>query len=247
MESERTSSAPLAIGSISLGSVPRIAVPITDECVEERLATARRWADIAELRVDMCGELAEDHIAAVSRTVRDAAMPLLVTVRCSRQGGAAALSNERRIALYRAAAPFADAVDVEIQSPIFDAVLDLATDRNLTTIASHHDFRLTPPDAELVELLERARSSGADIAKVAVTANSADDRNRLLDLLRSRAEQPMIAIAMGDHGAASRVFFPLCGSLVTYGFLGESVAPGQLSIQELRRELERYCPRMSGG
>ena len=47
---------------------------------------------------------------------------------------------------------------------------------------------------------------------------------------------------MGPHGVASRVFFPLFGSLLTYGFVGQAGAPGQLSLADLHAELCRYSP-----
>jgi 3-dehydroquinate dehydratase-1 len=49
-------------------------------------------------------------------------------------------------------------------------------------------------------------------------------------------------IAMGPIGAASRVFFPLLGSPVTYGHVGRCGAPGQLSIEELDTALRLYSP-----
>ena len=47
---------------------------------------------------------------------------------------------------------------------------------------------------------------------------------------------------MGEHGVVSRVFFPLFGSLLTYGFVAQSGAPGQLPLEELYAELRRYSP-----
>jgi 3-dehydroquinate dehydratase I len=236
----------IRIGALELEAAPRIAVPLDDRRLGERVAAARQWADVVELRVDMFGSPDADTVAAACKIAR-AAAPVLVTVRSHAEGGAAALSDERRLALYAAAAAHADAVDVELRSPICDAVLRLAGERGLTAIVSHHDFAATPDDAALRALADEARERGATITKIATTANDAGDRNRLLDLLRRRvaADQGMIVIAMGAHGAASRVFFPLCGSLLTYGFLDEAVAPGQLSIRALRAELERYCPELN--
>ncbi len=236
---------PVTIGKVDLGRVPRIAVPLTDEDVEGRVATAVQWADIIEARVDMFASVDEAHVVSVCQQVRANGAPLLVTIRCPRQGGQGNLGNQQRLDLYRAVAPIADAVDIEVRSPIFNDVLAAAAEHDLTTIASHHDFEGTPDDLELRAIAAEARSAGATIVKIATTANNDTDRNRMLDLLRQRGDQPMIAIAMGAHGAASRVFFPLCGSLITYGFLGKSVAPGQLSIEALRKELQRYCPELT--
>ncbi len=232
----------VAIGTIELGSQPRIAVPLTDDEIAERATVALRWADIIELRIDLFARHDSDHVAAVCSAVRAAGAPLLVTVRSPDQGGGGALADRRRLALYEVALPFANAFDIELHSPLCEAVLALAEQNGLTSIASHHDFATTPDDDVLEALVHDAAARGADIIKVATTANSDVDRNRLLDLLRAHSDQNLIVIAMGAHGLASRVFFPLCGSLLTYGYLEHAVAPGQLSVEELRRELNRYCP-----
>lgn len=235
----------IAIGNVELGTVPRIAVPLADGDIAQRAAASLQWADIIELRVDLFRSHAVADVTAACRTVRQLGAPVLVTVRSPDQGGGGDLSDQRRLALYEAALPFADACDIELQSPLREVVLALADQHGVTTIASHHDFAATPDDDALAAMLRDAAASGAHIAKIAATANSSSDRNRLLDLLREHRDQNLIVIAMGPHGAASRVFFPLCGSLITYGYFGESVAPGQLSIQELRSELSRYCPDLS--
>ena len=134
-------------------------------------------------------------------------------------------------------------------SPAGDALPPLLVEGAEVELASVHGERRVALQEFLVgpkrnALADEARERGATITKIAAMAATGGDRNRLLDLLRQRvvARQGMIVIAMGPHGAASRVFFPLCGSLLTYGFLEEAVAPGQLSIRDLRAELARYCP-----
>ena len=109
-------------------------------------------------------------------------------------------------------------------------------------IVSHHDFAATPPDADLAAHFDAALDVGADIVKIATHAASGADTDRLLGFLRARRERGLIVIAMGTHGVASRFFFPLCGSLLTYGFVAQSGAPGQLPLAELYRELQRYSP-----
>ncbi len=229
----------VAIGKLELGMPPRIAVPLTDAELVAHGREALRWADVIELRVDLFDQLEPSNVADIARQSR-ALAPTLMTVRHTAQGGGAALRDSERLAIIEASIDTIDAIDIELKSEIRDTVLDLA--RGITTIASHHDFATTPPSDELDEMVEESVASGATITKIAATANTNEDSNRLLDLLRRHRERPMIVIAMGPHGAASRVFFPLCGSLLTYGFLNASVAPGQLSIQDLRTELERYCP-----
>ena len=49
----------------------------------------------------------------------------------------------------------------------------------------------------------------------------------------------MIAFAMGERGVISRILSPLMGAPIAYACLpGEAVAPGQLTISELREFLK---------
>src|SRR3989304_4571205 len=53
-------------------------------------------------------------------------------------------------------------------------------------------------------------------------------------------EKNSIVIGMGKKGVNSRVFFPLAGSLVTYGSIDRKTAPGQLPLKELKGLISRF-------
>ena len=74
--------------------------------------------------------------------------------------------------------------------------------------------------------------------KIATYVNTPDDLRRLVRLPSSRDN--LIVIGMGAFGAASRVFFPMIGSLFSYGSITGKTAPGQLSLRDLKREFKRY-------
>ena len=230
------------IGNLDLGETPRIAVPLTDLQVDQGTHDAARWADIFELRVDLFTSQDPGYVVDICRQVQRHRKPIIVTVRHPDQGGGTKIGDPSRLEIFAAIAPYADAFDIETRATIADRVIDIARETSTIPIASHHDFEATPADTDLHRLFDESINKGAAITKIAATANTASDRNRLLDLLRDRRSENSIVIAMGPHGRASRVFFPLCGSLVTYGFLTQAVAPGQMSIRDLRYELARYCP-----
>ncbi len=56
---------------------------------------------------------------------------------------------------------------------------------------------------------------------------------RILGLLLD-ADMPLCMIAMGNIGRHLRAVAPLYGSVLTYGFVAKSTAPGQMSLAELR-------------
>ena len=96
-----------------------------------------------------------------------------------------------------------------------------------TSIVSFHDFDYTPDTPGLEDILERAQAAGADIVKIAVHCNDLDDLRRLAAFTIAHADQPLITIGMGPHGAVSRMLFPALGSLITYAYVGTPSAPGR--------------------
>jgi 3-dehydroquinate dehydratase-1 len=102
---------------------------------------------------------------------------------------------------------------------------------------SHHDFNETPSIEKMKDILERAWKCGGDIAKFAAKANSPADTINLLRVTYE-ATKPVCMISMGNIGRQYAVIAPLYGSLLTYGAVGEAVAPGQLTIAELKRTMK---------
>ena len=135
--------------------------------------------------------------------------------------------------------PLVDAVDIELgSSAILKDVVGSAKDNNKKVIISYHNFKTTPGNGRLQDIIARAREKGADIVKIAAFARSPQDLKRLASLLAGQDD--LIVIAMGERGKASRVFFPMLGSLLTYGSVTASTAPGQMTLREIKRELKKY-------
>jgi 3-dehydroquinate dehydratase I len=230
------------IGTLQLGGVPRIAVPLSDVEVRYDAAAARPYADLFELRID---HFENRDLSSVCETCHEAAthgLPLLGTVRSAEEGGGIGLTESKRLQLFEAVVPVVDAVDIELGAPIRSDVIALARKHGRPLIISYHNFDHTPADDNLVAMIEAAKEQGADVVKLAVTAQSMDDTDRLLGVLRAHRSIGLILVAMGAHGAMSRVFFPLVGSLLTYGFARSANAPGQVPAQTLFEELSRYSP-----
>ncbi len=111
---------------------------------------------------------------------------------------------------------------------------------------SAHHFDRTPPVDEMVRAFARAADLGADVAKLAVMPRSARDVDALLaataDADRSLAI-PLVSMAMGEMGVASRVIGFRYGSRITWASAGAASAPGQLPLTELRRRLREAPAR----
>lgn len=72
---------------------------------------------------------------------------------------------------------------------------------------------------------------GADLVKIVTLARSHADSARVMSLYGKFSG--LIAFAMGEKGKITRIFSALAGPF-TYASLTESVAPGQMSVNELR-------------
>lgn len=221
-----------AIGSLVLGARPRIAVPFTDHATRPEIAElGGRGLDVAELRIDLYSSFATDHVLGTLR-IYDG-VPTLATIRHGDEGGGWRGTESERLALYRALIPGVDAIDVEVASEIARPAVAAARDAGKLAIASFHDFAKTPDAAALAAVVARGRAQGADVVKIAAAVAGPDDLRTLARLLLAHEDTGLIVIGMGARGVASRVLFPLLGSLLTYAAAGTQTAPGQLALDEL--------------
>ena len=90
-------------------------------------------------------------------------------------------------------------------------------------IASNHDFRKTPPKAELISRMRKMQELGADIPKIAVMPQSTEDVLTLLsateEMRRCYADRPVITMSMAGTGIVSRMCGEVCW-LSTYIWCG---------------------------
>jgi 3-dehydroquinate dehydratase-1 len=204
---------------------------------------AREHADLVEFRLDLAAE------PLAQLRAYDGELPLLVTNRVAWEGGEAADTAERLNRLVAAIEqPGVEAVDLELTALDEDAgeepdathsaarVREAAHERGVTVLASVHDFEGTPSRERMAGLLARAGEYG-HIAKLAVTAASADDVLDLLAVTRAatREGQRVATMAMGEAGRHSRAVAPVYGSRVGYAPVdpAAATAPGQYDLATL--------------
>lgn len=198
-------------------------------------------ADCLEVRVDTFAASGLDALRdSVERLRESAGVPLIITVRSGKEGGARSMPDDRRAEIFKALMPFADIIDIELGSSggKLKDVIDYAKRSGKGVIVSYHNFKTTPGLGTLNALIKKARSSGADAVKIAAFARGTEDLRRLAGVLAGSDD--LIVIAMGRRGAFSRIFFPMLGSLLTYGSITDGTAPGQLPLKAITGELRRY-------
>lgn len=244
--------------------IPKICVPIVGTKEAEIIKTAEKLVaaqvDLVEWRADYCSWILEDErLRLFLQKLRHSmgAAPLLFTIRTTAEGGELSLSFEQYIHTLQVAAQSdcVDYIDVEMfwqdralpesesvtEASIREAVQTLQ--QHVQVIGSYHDFQGTPEAVQITKRLLTMRENGADIPKMAVMPQKKEDVLSLmcatLQAKRQIPDTPIITMSMGALGAVSRVAGANFGSAVTFGCYGETSAPGQIPLEELRGVLKR--------
>ena len=242
---------------------PKVLVPIVGRTRADILAQAGRLGelplDAAEWRADFYEHVSDTSQVSQTLSALRAALgdiPLLFTFRTRREGGERDISPEEYRALNLAAirSGEADAVDVEIFSgeDTVRPIIAAAHAAGRAVVGSSHDHSGTPPREELIARLRRAQDLGADLPKLAVTPRSPADVLTLLsateEMARRWADRPIITMSMAADGVVSRLCGEIFGSAMTFGAAGQTSAPGQLPVEELRLVLDiRHRSRPASG
>jgi 3-dehydroquinate dehydratase I len=185
-------------------------------------------ADMLEVRLD----LVEGDPLEVMRSIRRATcLPMIATNRWRAEGGLFRGTEKERIDLLCQASEYADFVDIELRAELKDELMGRI---DKPAIVSYHDFTRMPSPKELRLTLREISETGASIAKIAVTPGCLRDNLTLLELLL-KANIPLCLIAMGELGRHMRAIAPIYGSVLTYGYVSEATAPGQMSVSELKQ------------
>ena len=184
---------------------------------------------VVELRLDILGYSRSEALSIVEElSLRG--LRVITTLRDRRDGGYyEGADDEKEALLLESLEKGAWMIDVEYGFSLLDIILRQARGK---TIVSFHDFRWTPPPEVLYSYAGDMLRRGAGIAKIATMARGLEDNWRVLGI-NARWPGRVAAFAMGPKGRLSRVLAPLMGAALTYVALGEPVAPGQLSLEEL--------------
>jgi 3-dehydroquinate dehydratase-1 len=233
----------MLLGGLALGKAPLICA-VAEKTIENRDVNKalKAGAGMMEIRLDTFSKREIKRLPDALKRLKARKVPLLLTIRSPKEngrGGKGRLTDSARLALFIEFIPLFDAVDIELSSKrILKRVITAAKDNKKKVIVSFHDFKATPGKAKLLKTIKEARGAGADIVKIAALVKGQKGLKRLTTLLTESKD--LIVIAMGPAGAASRVFFPMLGSLITYAGITKANAPGQLSISKLMSQFRLY-------
>jgi len=244
----------IRVRNLNLGEgLPKICIPLTDpnpESLKESLRTLLDSpCDLVEWRADFYENFRDEHarneaLTILRETLQD--IPLLFTIRTSREGGQAEIETNEYASINRSVigTGLADLVDVELSrgDDIMSGLAAYAHASDVKIVGSCHDFAKTPSKDDIVKTLCSMQELGADVAKYAVMPQCERDVLTLLDatitMKTEHADTPVITMSMGRLGMLSRVCGTFSGSTVTFGTAGQASAPGQLPADSLKTILE---------
>ncbi len=230
---------------------PKVCVPITGKSEEDILKEAKlaqaAKADLIEWRADHYEDVHKSGKAVeISEKLREVVgnMPILFTYRT--EGCNNPISLEEYLSLNKSIVQkkAVDLVDIELfmGDDVCRSFCEYAHQNDCIVVISSHDFEKTPNDQTIVERMCKMRELGADIPKIAVMPQNAEDVLTLLSATNQyanvHADGPLITMSMGWLGGISRVSGEIFGSSLTFGSTLRSSAPGQLSIKDVHTILE---------
>ena len=230
---------------------PKVIVPIVAATAEGIVAKGRELTqhqlDVVEWRVDFYEDVYEiDKVIDTLKQLRGALgeIPILFTFRTKKEGGEKEIDMDLYTRLNTAVAQSGDAdlVDVEIFSgdDVVRANIDAVHAAGCRVVGSNHDFFKTPAKADLIYRLRKMQDMGADIPKIAVMPQCAEDVLVLLDATREMhecyADRPLITMSMAS-GVITRLVGEYFGSAMTFGAVGQTSAPGQIPVEKLQEVL----------
>lgn len=221
-----------------LNILPKICVSIAAEKLDQlqnQISLAQKFgADFLEIRFDYLS------ISDIERGLRHADAVKSRAVYTLRNKGEfgrfPGTDEERAYWLTKLVDAKPMLVDIEFSTLKTNPNIKNYVQKNSTPIlVSWHNHSRTPGLEELKSLMSEMKKFSRHI-KIVTMAGSIEDSISILELYQEIGDSNLVAFAMGEMGIISRVLCGLCtSSPFTYASLGSEVAPGQLSIMQMKR------------
>ncbi len=205
----------------------------TPNKIKKAVNAALKKSDYAEIRFDF---LKSEQIPKTLEIIKKDLKRIVCTLRPKIEGGEFQGGEKERITILKLIAEY-NPFFLDVEFNTIRKNKDLAKYLKSTKtklLISWHDFKKTPNFSDLKTQMKKMRKF-APTVKIVTTAKTMDDSTRILQLYSKKEKTDLIAFAMGEAGRISRILCLNLGSPYTYVSLGKPVAPGQFSIDEIKR------------
>jgi len=201
--------------------------------IKQTMKIALKKSDYVEVRFDF---LKIEQIPEAIEMIKKDLNRIVCTLRPKTEGGKFSGNEKERIAIIKLIAeynPFLLDVEFNTLKRNLSLVKYLKSTKT-KLLVSWHDFKKTPSSAKLKKKMEQMTKFSSNV-KIVSTAKSTNDSNRMLELYSKKGKTNLISFAMGDFGRISRILCLYLGSPYTYVSLGKAIAPGQFSVDEIKK------------
>lgn len=203
-----------------------ICVSIIDKNIAKCLEILGK-CEMAELRFDKI----QSKISDIKKLL-DTEIPIIATCRSG------FYSDEQRFEILSEAIKNGAAyVDIEIDSAeeYFQKLITVARCCNCKVIISYHNFKETPEENILRNIISQAAKYKPDLIKIVTTAQTFEDAGRIVNL--QQQNEKIIAFAMGKCGEISRLQSYKHGAPFIYAAYtrNRKSAKGQLTVDEIKK------------
>jgi 3-dehydroquinate dehydratase I len=214
----------------------KLALVLTGSEKDAAVRQALKSVGWVELRIDKFPEI-QRSVLSFLRVARRPGLRVIGTVRWKREsgGGGLDITERQRLDIYREIMDYVDYIDVEIKSRIAAEVAAHAKSRGKKVILSYHDFKKTPSMKMLERICGEGRKLKPDIIKVAVRVNSPEELFELMSFTYYYSKKFSLVVAPMGTSLIERLMPLSLGSLFTYAAMDETTAPGQPSLDSLKR------------
>ena len=201
--------------------------------IKKILKIALKKSDYAEIRLDF---LKMEQIPETLEIIKKDLNRIVCTLRPETEGGKFPGNEKERIAIIKLISEYNPLLlDIEFNTLKKNPSLAKYLKSTKTKLlVSWHDFKKTPNSLELKNKVNHMSKFSSNV-KIVCTAKSTDDSTRMLELYSKKGKNSLISFAMGDFGRISRILCLYLGSPYTYVSLGKAIAPGQFSVDEVKK------------
>jgi 3-dehydroquinate dehydratase I len=217
-----------------------VSIPLIDNelnSIEDKLFQIQKKDSdiIMELRFDYLKEFSyiEDILEKITKYKNQS----IYTLRSTNEGGKFIKGEKERLDILKKLAMVKPMLlDLEYTTISKDnEMADFIDNNDIRTLISWHDFSGTPKKEELIDLIDKMRIF-SNYIKIVTTAKTIDDSINIMQLYNTiDSSLNLIAFSMGELGIITRILCNIVGdSPFTYATIDKAVAPGQLTIDQMK-------------
>ncbi|MEJ2250508.1 MAG: type I 3-dehydroquinate dehydratase [Candidatus Lokiarchaeota archaeon] len=233
-----------------------LVIPIKNGNLNESLSifanAAKKSPDFIELRFDYIDNPKNLTMDYMKSLLKLSQIPVIFTFRNFNEGGVSNISNDDRLNIFnRLIQVKPNYIDLEINNDLtfLKRIIPEIIKNKINLILSYHNYAKTPSYDVINNLIIKTKERLTQdlnvsssqlqriIFKLIFMANKFEDNYIPLQLCQnlSKQNQKIISFCMGNLGFISRLLCIKNGSLLTYASLDTQTAPGQISIDSMKK------------